>query len=120
MKNIYLFFSLVCLSLNLLASDFAILNSQGKLIHYNFTSGSSVGVTNDPNNYSGSITIPSTVTYNNNVYSVSSIEDYAFQNCTNLSSITIPNSILNIGAYAFSNCSSLSVVSQKVCKDRVI
>ncbi len=111
MKNIYLFFSLVCLSLNLLASDFAILNSQGKLIHYNFTSGSSVGVTNNPNNYSGSITIPSTVTYNNNVYSVSSIEDYAFQNCTNLSSITIPNSILNIGSYAFSNCSSLSSIT---------
>ena len=39
--------------------------------------------------------------------SVTSIGDYAFNNCSGLTSITIPNSVTSIGEYAFSNCSCL-------------
>ena len=40
--------------------------------------------------------------------SVTSIDDYAFSNCTGLSNIYIPNSITNIGKYAFFGCTGLS------------
>lgn len=37
-------------------------------------------------------------------YLVSGIESYAFSNCYNLESITIPASASNIGEFAFQNC----------------
>lgn len=39
--------------------------------------------------------------------SITTIGDYAFFNCPNLSSIFIPESVTAIGTYAFRNCSSL-------------
>jgi uncharacterized protein YjdB len=51
-----------------------------------------------PNNIT-SIVIPNTVT---------SIEDYAFYDCTSLKSITISNSVTSIGEGAFCECSSLT------------
>ena len=40
--------------------------------------------------YSGSVTIPETVTYIGITYSVTSIGNYAFLGCSSLTSITIP------------------------------
>ncbi len=60
------------------------------------------------NEYSGSVTIPETVTYNDNTYSVTSIGDYAFRYCSSLSSVEIPNSVTSIGYTAFYDCSSLT------------
>ena len=60
---------------------------------------------------SDDVVIPSTVTYNGTTYSVTSIGDYAFSNCSGLTSIAIPNSITSIGNRAFSNCSGLTFVS---------
>ena len=42
--------------------------------------------------------------------SVTSIEYSAFENCTGLTSITIPNSVTSIGSSAFSGCTSLPVI----------
>ena len=39
--------------------------------------------------------------------SVTSIGNYAFQNCSSLTNITIPDSVTSIGFGAFNNCSSL-------------
>jgi len=62
-------------------------------------------------NYSGSVNIPATVTYNGTSYSVTAIGISAFINCSGLTSVTIPNSVTSISSYAFSNCSALTSIS---------
>ena len=43
--------------------------------------------------------------------SVTSIGEYAFENCSGLTSLTIPNSVTSIGYAAFENCSGLTSVT---------
>ena len=61
------------------------------------------------NNYNGltSANIPSSVTYNSQTYSVTSISSGAFSFCSSLTSVTIPNSVTSIYGSAFNGCSSL-------------
>ncbi len=61
-------------------------------------------------NYSGDIVIPASVTYASVTYSVTSIGNDAFYNCTGLTSIEIPNSVTSIGEYAFSGTGLTSLV----------
>ena len=61
--------------------------------------------------YTGNITIPSSFTYNETNYSVTSIRGQAFYNCSGLTSITIPNSVTSIGVNAFQSCSGLASIS---------
>ena len=53
------------------------------------------------NEYTGSVVIPESVTYNETTYSVTSIGDNAFYYCFGLTSVTIPNSVTSIGSGAF-------------------
>ena len=62
------------------------------------------------NEYSGSVTVPSNVTYNGTTYSVTGIENEAFRSCNELTGVTIPASVTSIGNYAFNGCSSLMVL----------
>ena len=73
------------------------------------TSGTTAEVIENKNGqyYSGNITIPNSVTYLGKNYSVTSIGDWAFSDCSGLTSVTIPNSVTSIGDYAFYDCSSL-------------
>ncbi|MBQ4083692.1 MAG: leucine-rich repeat domain-containing protein [Bacteroidaceae bacterium] len=57
------------------------------------------------------ISIPSTVVYNDKTYCVTSIGDNAFQGCSKLSSIDIPESVTSIGGNAFYGCSSLTSIT---------
>ena len=60
--------------------------------------------------YSGTVSIPSTVYYNNTKYSVTSIGENAFSTCFALTSINIPNSVKNIGDEAFYGCHGLTSI----------
>ena len=83
-------------------------------IYYNkLSDGKSVEVTykdTNLNSYSGSVTIPSQVTYIGTTYSVTSIGNAAFAYCSGLKSVTIPNSLTSIGANAFNGCTGLTSV----------
>ncbi len=52
--------------------------------------------------YSGSVTIPESVTYNGTTYSVTSIGELAFADCE-IYTVIIPNSVTTIGKRAFRN-----------------
>nr|DAI59256.1 MAG TPA: leucine rich repeat protein [Crassvirales sp.] len=104
-------------------------------IYYNITGNNTVEVTysdRDNNTYSGSVSIPETVTNNGTEYSVTKIGEYAFQGsavtsvsmpegitsidynafsgCQNLESVTLPESLTTLGSYAFSSCKLLKTI----------
>ena len=61
--------------------------------------------------YSGDVKIPTTVLYNNEIYYVTEIDEYAFTYCDNMTSISIPNTINEIGDSTFFFCSGLKSIS---------
>ena len=111
-KLFFLFLALVATT-TLWAHDFEV---DG--IYYNYFDGNNVKVTyrgdywdSYDNEYSGKVIIPSTVTYNGTTYSVTSIGIRAFNECSSLTSVTIPNSVTSIGVSAFDGCSSLTSIT---------
>ena len=56
------------------------------------------------NEYSGAVTIPSEVTYEEITYSVTSIGKRAFRGCCGLTAVEIPNSVTSISEGAFRLC----------------
>ena len=68
-------------------------------------------VKSNPNKYTDSVDIPSSITFKGSEYSVISIGEYAFASCSSLTSATIPNSVTEIGSGAFRECSSLTSIT---------
>jgi hypothetical protein len=61
--------------------------------------------------YTGAVTIPSTVTFNGKTFTVVSIGEYAFRDCSQLTSVTIPSTVKTIKSYAFYNCSQIAGIN---------
>ena len=68
------------------------------------------GYSSPGNNVSGELVIPSVAKDGDSEYTVTEIGKNAFQNCSSLTSVTIPNSVTSIGLSAFFNCSGLTSV----------
>lgn len=57
--------------------------------------------------YTGNVVIPQVVEYNNVDYTVTTIGMFAFHDCTQMTSITLPESIVTVKSYAFQYCTGL-------------
>ena len=115
MKKLFTsFFAALC-ALNVWAHDFEV---DG--IYYNILADKTnevevtyLGSKRDTysNEYTGSVTIPATITYKSTIYSVTSIGEGAFSGCNKLASVTISNSVISIGSGAFRYCSGLTSIT---------
>jgi len=61
--------------------------------------------------YKGSIVIPETIEFKGTTLKVTSIGDYAFYRCKEITSIALPDCLLSICQYAFSDCTGLNSVT---------
>ena len=108
-KGLLLTLLLICTS-TVFAHDFEvdgiyynILSEEDKTVEVTYK-GSSFSSQEE---YNGSVVIPATTTYSNITYNVVIIGERAFSYCSNLTSVELPNSIIEIKKSAFDNCESL-------------
>lgn len=81
-------------------------------INYVLNAETNTATVTSGGNYSGDIVIPSTVVNNGVTYDVICIDITAFEFCTDLTSISIPESVIKIGGrQVFQGCSSLSSIT---------
>ncbi|EKT4501686.1 leucine-rich repeat domain-containing protein [Flavobacterium psychrophilum] len=82
-------------------------------INYTITSRTApftVSVNKNPD-FTGVAEIPETVAYNSKNYAVTYIKERAFRDCPDLTSVTIPNSVTDIGSGVFEKCTGLTSVT---------
>ncbi len=83
-------------------------------LYYNITdeAARTVEVTSYATKPTGTLDIPATVSYYNiSTYSVTSIGESAFEDCSALTQVTLPNGVTSIGDDAFRGCSALKQIT---------
>ncbi len=94
--------------INIGAQHLTYTDNDGNTFTYDYRTSTTVEITA----FSGSdephaVTIPATI----GEYTVAAIADEAFFSYSNLSSVTLPEGLVEIGEYAFANCEVLSTVN---------
>ncbi|MBO7558178.1 MAG: leucine-rich repeat domain-containing protein [Bacteroidaceae bacterium] len=79
--------------------------------YYILTKGAYVEVRSKNPKYSGDVVIPGTIEYEGETFTVTAIGDNAFNYCTNLTSVSLPNTIKTIGKHAFEECKKLKTIN---------
>ena len=105
MKKALFFIISVLVSVSAMAANFSV----GGL-YYSITSANTVQVVAPTTgNYTGAITIPEKVIYNATTYRVTAIGDDAFKGANQVTSVTLPlTGITSIGGWAFNDCTGLT------------
>ena len=116
MKKIALIITLFCLACSTFAYDFSSISPSGHTLYYNIVGGSYVYITYkdyayDPGTISGDLIIPSTVTYQGHTYPVKKIGENAFYKCSGLLSVVIGDTVSEIEFSAFEECINLSSIT---------
>lgn len=106
MKKLFLFSLLVFIPS--LASAYDVMIDS---ICYNLNSHNLEAEVTQGGGYSGDVIIPSSIIVGTQEYFVTSIGEYAFSNCSDLTAIFIPGSIIKIEDDAFSGCRNLVTVN---------
>lgn len=112
---------LVCILAIGYGQDFSVTFSSGKTLYFTITSSNTVKIAKGKHvisqdfwgkqygySFSGSLTIPATVTDNGVTYKVTEVDHLAK---TNLTSVKIPNTVSKISSYAFAGCKELVSVT---------
>ncbi len=117
MKKYLLVFMMMSLALTVGAHDIEVKNADDVTIYYNYINeGTELEVTfrgesySGYYEYSGNVVIPEEVNYMGRILKVTSIGEYTFGNC-DITSVTIPNSVTNIGDFAFDMCNRMTSVT---------
>lgn len=83
----------------------------GNLTYYLFSNQEAAVCSPEEGGYSGDIVIPPSVTYNGKEYTVTKISSYAFCYERTVTSVSIPNTVKEIGINAFLDCWSLKTLT---------
>ena len=107
----------VVLDMQVWAYDGSVTLNGGNTIYYTFNSDSqSITICRPSNEYpywtgftkpTGTLIIPSLITHNGTEYPVTRIGSFAFFRCSDLTSVSIPNTVNSIYNSAFSDCTGL-------------
>lgn len=107
MKKIFLLLWFVLLGL----SEIQAYQFEKNGIYYDIVNGKAVVVSGGSVMYSGDVVIPETVEYGGQHYVVDSIGEWAFNACSGVMSVELPEKLRVIGRLAFVDCYGLTSIS---------
>ena len=64
-----------------------------------------------PPSYRGNVVVPASIVFGGKTYSVTAISGGAFADCSELTSVVIPESVTSLGEEAFSSCVKLTTIN---------
>ena len=102
----------VCLLFGVLPLSFSAEEATVDGIIYEYDlDGTEAAVADQRGQARGDIVIPEKVSIGGKDYTVTAIEDYAFDSCDNLLTVSIPSTLTSIGERAFMDCFRLSAIT---------